>query len=80
MYAWMFRSHLTERFLVSLLQGVLRSCLEAELVKEVSPGDSDSVSSGVFNSGFEQLLGEVTGFHVDNGIYFESQLSLGNIR
>ena len=42
---------------------------EAELIKEVSPGDSDSFSSGVSNSSFEQLLGEVTGLHVDYGIY-----------
>ena len=48
---------------------------EAELVKEVSPGGSNSFSSGVYDSGFEQLLGrEVTGLHVDDGI-FESQLS-----
>ena len=55
-------------FQVSLLRGVLRSCLmggEAEL-KEVSPGDSGSFGSGVYNSGFKQLLGEVT---VDDGMY-----------
>ena len=50
----------------------------AELIKKVSPGDSDSFSSGVSDSGFKQLLGEVSGFHVDNGVY-ESQLSLGDI-
>ena len=31
-----------------------------------------------FLTGFKQLLGEVTGFHVDNGVY-ESHLSLGDI-
>ena len=51
---------------------------EAELAKEVTPGDSDSSSSGVYNSGFKQLFGEVAGFHVDDRIY-ESQLLLGNI-
>ena len=50
---------------------------ETELIKQVSPGDSDSFSSGVYNSGFEQLFGEVAGFHVDDRIY-ESQL-LGDI-
>ena len=47
---------------------------EAKFVKVVSPGDSDSFSSGVYNSGFKQLFGEVAGFHVDDRIY-ESQLS-----
>ena len=51
---------------------------EAEFIKEVSPGDSDFFNSGVSNSSFEQLLGEVTGLHVDDGIY-ESQLSLGDV-
>ena len=50
---------------------------EAELIKEVSPGDSDSFSSAVFNSSFKQLLGEVTGLHVNDGIY-KSQLSVGD--
>ena len=51
---------------------------EAEFIKEVSPGDSDSFSSGVYNSGFKQLFGEVAGFHIDDRVY-ESQLSLGDV-
>ena len=51
-------------FQVSLLK--LFDGGEAEFVKEVSPGDSGSSGSGVYNSGFKQLLGEVT---VDDGIY-----------
>ena len=51
---------------------------EAEFIKEVFPGDSDSFGSGVSNSSFEQPLGEVTGLHVDDGIC-ESQLSLGDV-
>ena len=42
------------------------------------PQVSDSFSSGVYNSGFKQLFGEVAGFHVDDRIY-ESQLTLGDI-
>ena len=51
---------------------------EAELIKEVSPGDNDCFSSEVSNSSFEQLLGEVTGLHVNDRIY-KSQLSLRDI-
>ena len=51
---------------------------EAELIKQVTPGDSDSFSSGVSNSSFEQLLGEVTGLHVNDEIY-KSQLSLRDV-
>ena len=51
--------------------------IQGELIKEVYPGDSDSFSSGVSNSSFEQLLGEVTGLHVDE--IYESQLSLGDV-
>ena len=51
---------------------------ETELIKQVSPGDSDFFSSGIYNSGFEHLFGEVAVFHVDDRIY-ESQLSLGDI-
>ena len=51
---------------------------EAEFIKQVTPGDSDTFSSGVSNSSFEQLLGEVTGWHVNDGVY-KSQLSLRDV-
>ena len=45
---------------------------------QVTPGDSDTFSSGVSNSSFEQLLGEVTGLHVNDGVY-KSQLPLRDV-
>ena len=50
---------------------------EAEFVNEVFPGSSDSLSIGVCNSHFKNLLGEITRLHVKDGVY-EGQLPLGD--
>ena len=48
-----------------------------EFVNKVFPGSSDSLSIGVCHSHFQNLLGEITRLHVDDGVY-EGQLPLGD--